>query len=71
LVKGKHADLEIVGVIQERLLEIIRPREDAHQEALVLQALVALILIPLGLDQDHPVATENDIGQGDVDDCIG
>ena len=53
-----------MGVIQERLLEIIRPREDAHQEALVLQALVALILIPLGLDQDHRVATENDIGQG-------
>ena len=53
-----------MAVIQERLPEIIRPREDAHQEAPVLQALVAPILVPLGLDQDHHVATEKDIGQG-------
>ena len=54
----------IVAVIQERPPEIIKPREDAHQEAPVLQALVAPILIPLGLDQEHHVAPEKDIGQG-------
>jgi len=65
----RDQDLEIVAVIQKRRLEIIRPREDAHQEAPVLQPLV--VLIRLGLDQDHHVGIEKDMGQGDVDDCIG
>ena len=58
------ADLEIVAVIQERRLDIIRHREDAHQEAPALQPLAVLILIPLGLDQDHHVGIEKDMGQG-------
>ena len=53
-----------MAVIQERRLELIRPREDAHQEAPALQPLVVLILIPLGLDQDHHVGIEKDMGQG-------
>jgi hypothetical protein len=51
-----------VAVIQERRLEFIKPREDAHQEAPALQPLVVLILIPLGLDQDHHVGIEKDMG---------
>ena len=51
-----------MAVIQERRLEIIRPREDAHQEAPALQPLV--VLIRLGLDQDHHVGIEKDMGQG-------
>ena len=53
-----------MAVIQKRRLEIIRLREDADQEAPVLQPLVVLILIPLGLDQDHRVGIEKDMGQG-------